>query len=107
MIGRIWRGRTPESQSEEYFEYLKKTGIEQYGATKGNRGVYVLRRTEKGAAEFLLLTLWESMDAIKEFAGPNPELAVYYPEDKEYLLELEPHVEHYECLLANSDPQPS
>ena len=105
MIGRIWRGRTPESQGEEYFEYLKKTGIEQYGATKGNRGVYVLRRTKEGAAEFLLLTLWESMDAIKEFAGPNPEQAVYYPEDEQYLLELEPRVEHYECLLADSDPQ--
>jgi hypothetical protein len=45
--------------------------------------------------------LWDSIEAIKKFAGPNIEKAVYYPEDVKYLLELEPHVKHFEVLLAS------
>jgi heme-degrading monooxygenase HmoA len=47
-----------------------------------------------------LLTLWESEDAIKRFAGSNMEKAKYYPEDEQYLLELEPNVTHYEVLVV-------
>jgi hypothetical protein len=45
------------------------------------------------------VSLWESVDAIRKFAGPDIERAVYYPEDKEFLLELEPNVTHYEVLV--------
>jgi hypothetical protein len=44
------------------------------------------------------MSLWESYEAIKKFAGPDFEKAVYYPEDKDFLLELEPNVTHYEIL---------
>jgi len=46
------------------------------------------------------VTMWESMDAVRAFAGDDPERAVYYPEDDEYLLEREPTVSHYEVLEA-------
>ena len=75
------------------------TGIKDYRDTKGNQGVYVLRRIGEERAEFLLLTLWESWDAIRQFAGDDVEKAVYYPEDPGFLLALEPKVEHYEVLL--------
>lgn len=100
MIARIWRGRTPSSKSDEYFEYLKKTGLSDYRSTDGNQGVYVLRRTKDGEAEFLLLTLWDSLDAIKRFAGDDYEKARYYPEDRDFLLALEPVVNHYEILAT-------
>lgn len=99
MIARIWRGITPESKADEYSDYLMATGIKDYRETKGNQGVLVLRRVREGHAEFLLLTLWESWDAIHQFAGDDAEKAVYYPKDAEYLLALEPKVEHYEVLL--------
>lgn len=99
MIARIWRGVTPESKADEYFDYLMATGVKDYRETKGNHGVQVLRRIREGHAEFLLLTLWESWDAIHRFAGDDVEKAVYYPEDVEYLLSLEPKVEHYQVLL--------
>ena len=98
MIARFWRGVTPKSKAEEYFHYLEKTGLKEYRSTEGNRGVYVFRRIENDRAVFLLMSLWESCDAIKKFAGPNLEKAVYYPEDKKFLLELEPNVIHYEIL---------
>ena len=99
MIARIWRGVTPELKADEYFDYLMTTGIKDYRETKGNQGVLVLRRIREGRAEFFLLTLWESWDAIRQFAGDDVEKAFYYPEDPEYLLSMEPKVEHYEVLL--------
>jgi len=96
MIARIWRGATLESNAERYMDYMETTGVKDCRATEGNRGVMVLRRTNQGQAEFVFVSLWESQDAIRRFAGDDVERAVYYPEDKEYLLALEPKVEHWE-----------
>ena len=98
MIARTWHGMTEASKADEYLDYLNKTGVPEYRATQGNLGVYVLRRIEKNVAHFLLLTLWESEEAIKRFAGPDMEVAKYYPEDKDFLLELEPTVTHFEVM---------
>jgi heme-degrading monooxygenase HmoA len=100
MIGRIWRGVVREQDKDIYFEYLQETGIKEYASVPGNRGVWVLRNVKEGRAEFTLLTLWESWDAIKAFAGPDYENAVYYPEDRRFLLELDPQVTHYEVLMS-------
>ena len=96
MIARIWRGRTAASRSDEYVSFLEHTGLRDYRETEGNRGVLLLRRMSDGVAEFTTLTLWDSMDAIRRFAGDEPERARYYPEDPEYLLEMTPFVEHHE-----------
>jgi heme-degrading monooxygenase HmoA len=98
MIARIWTGYTHESDKDTYFDYLQKTGLKEYAAVPGNRGVWTLRRVADGKAEFTLISLWDSWEAIKAFAGPDSEKAVYYPEDKRFLLELDPHVTHYEVL---------
>ena len=98
MIARIWRGITPASKADAYFDYLQATGLKDYRSIEGNRGVQVLRRVEGEQAEFLLISLWDSYEAIRKFAGDDFETAVYYPEDKEFLLEIEPKVTHYEVL---------
>jgi heme-degrading monooxygenase HmoA len=100
MIARIWKGRTPESKADSYLNYLKKTGVKEYRSTEGNRRVYVLRRTIDGIAEFTLISLWDSTEAIRKFAGPVVDKAVYYPEDKNLLLELEPKVSHFQVMVA-------
>jgi heme-degrading monooxygenase HmoA len=100
MIARIWRGMTRASDKDTYFEYLQKTGLKDYASISGNRGVWVLRRVDQDTAEFTLISLWESWEAIKAFAGPDYEKAVYYPEDRKFLLELEPQVGHYEVLSS-------
>ncbi len=99
MIARIWRGRTRASQADAYLTYLEATGLKDYAATPGNRGVRVLRRIEGDEAEFLLITFWDSLDAMRAFAGPDIETAVYYPEDDAYLLGREPTVTHYEVVV--------
>lgn len=98
MIARTWHGRVPTHKADAYHEYLKTTGYSEYAATPGNLGVYVLRRREGDVTHFLLLTLWDSLDAIKRFAGDDYERAKYYPEDDDYLLEREARVTHYEVL---------
>lgn len=100
MIARIWHGRTPRDKAEAYREFLDRTGIPDYRATEGNRGVWVLRRLEGEVAHFLLVSFWESEEAIRRFAGPEIEKAHYYPEDPQFLLELEPGVEHYDILVS-------
>jgi heme-degrading monooxygenase HmoA len=96
MIARTWHGVVPAEKEDDYLEYLKQTGVTDCKATAGNQGVYVLRRREDDKTHFFFLSLWESLDAIKAFAGDEPERARYYPEDAAYLLELEPCVEHYD-----------
>lgn len=96
MIARTWHGAVRADRAEAYYDYLLKTGIPDYEKTPGNRGVYVLRRAEGETAHFLLLTLWDSLESIRAFAGDDLERARYYPEDEDFLLELEPTVTHYD-----------
>ena len=103
MIARIWRGITPASKADRYLDYMLATGVKDLRATEGNQGVYVLRRIDRDQAEFTFISLWGSFDAIKRFAGEQIDRAVYYPEDKDYLLALEPKVLHYEVLVAPQD----
>ena len=100
MIARIWRGTVREADKDIYYEYLQKTGLKEYADTPGNRGVHTLRRVADGKCEFFLLTLWDSWEAIKAFAGPDYEKAVYYPEDDKYLVDRGPKVDHYEVLKS-------
>ena len=99
MIARIWHGVTEAARAEDYADYLNQTGVPDLRATEGNRAVYVLRQIEADQAHFVLISLWESADAIRRFAGPDMSVARYYPEDESYLLELEPTVAHYEVLV--------
>jgi heme-degrading monooxygenase HmoA len=107
MIARIWQGATAAEDGEAYVEYLRKTGFSEYAATPGNRAVLGLRRVRGGRAEFLLLTLWESEEAIRRFAGPTPEQAVFYPEDERYLVERGETVDHWEVVHRSEAAEPA
>ncbi|MEP6574507.1 MAG: antibiotic biosynthesis monooxygenase [Gemmatimonadota bacterium] len=100
MIARTWHGRVPAAKADAYHAYLLRTGVLDYQKTAGNRGVFVFRRVEGGEAHFLLTTIWDSYEAIRAFAGQDYERARYYDEDKNFLLEFEPNVTHYEVLLS-------
>ena len=107
MIARTWRGATKAQDAEAYLQYLNRTGLAEYRKTSGNRGVLGLRRIVKDRAEFLLVSLWDSRDAIRRFAGEDIEKAVFYPEDERFLVERDDHVSHYEVVfdsaLVNQD----
>lgn len=100
MIARTWHGVTPASKADAYYAYLEESGVKEYRKTRGNRGVYVLRRIVGDQAHFLLISLWDSYESIRAFAGEELEKARYFPKDREFLLEFEPSVTHYEVLAA-------
>jgi heme-degrading monooxygenase HmoA len=95
-IARIWRGRTLAAKADEYEAYLFASGITQVRQTPGNLGVTVLRRADGKQTEFLVISIWESIDAVKRFAGKDYQKAVILDRDREYLIEVEPTVRHYE-----------
>ena len=98
MIARIWHGRTRAEDYDAYTEFLKQRAIPDYSGTRGFVRLVFLRRLEGDEGHFTLITFWESLDAIKNFAGEEYDKAKYYPEDKEFLLEFEEKVQHYEVF---------
>ena len=98
MIARIWHGVTRAADSDAYWSLLQRLAIPDYQGTPGNLGVRLFRRVEGDRAHFLTLSYWTSLEAVRAFAGDEIELAKYYPEDQQYLLEFERTVEHYEVI---------
>ena len=95
MIARIWKGAVRKHDGDAYAEYMQSTGIAGYAATPGNRGVWMLRRDLDEKTEFLMLTLWESLDSVKAFAGQDYGAAVFYSEDDRFLVERDLFSSHY------------
>jgi heme-degrading monooxygenase HmoA len=96
MIARTWTGTVRRADADEYAQYIRETGFAEYGETPGNRGAWLLRRDEGERTEFITLSLWESVEAIRAFAGDDIEAAVLYPEDERYLIDGQSAVRHYE-----------
>ncbi len=98
MIARIWKGTVRLSDAAAYADYIRETGFAAYGETAGNQGAWMLRRDDGDRTEFITYSLWDSVDAIRAFAGEDIEAAVYYPEDDRYLIERDATVTHYEVV---------
>jgi heme-degrading monooxygenase HmoA len=96
VIARTWRGAVKRSDGDAYAAYIDETGVAGYVATPGNRGAWMLRRDVGELTEFVMFTLWDSLDAVKAFAGEDYETAVFYPEDDRYLVERDLTTTHYE-----------
>jgi heme-degrading monooxygenase HmoA len=95
-IMRMWRGETPTSRAAEYLERMTPVALADYARVPGNRGAWVLSRVRGDVTEVMTLSLWESMDSIRAFAGDDAERAKYYDFDPQYLASLPPTVQHWE-----------
>ena len=98
MIVRLWHGRVPTPKASAYRKFLNEHAIPDYRSVGGNISVHILERSEGDITHFITMTFWENMEAIRSFAGDEVEVAKYYPEDKDFLLEFEPSVTHYEVV---------
>ena len=98
MIARIWNGKTRIEDFEEYTEFMKSRAIPDYKKTKGFVKLTFLRNTNDDIGHFKLITFWENLEVIKNFAGEDFEKAKYYPEDEKFMLEFEEKVTHYEVF---------
>ena len=98
MIARIWHGTTRLSDMEEYTNFMKTKAIPDYKRTKGFVKLSFLRHVTGDIAHFTLITYWQNLEVIKNFAGEDYETPKYYDEDKNFLLEFEDKVTHYEVF---------
>ena len=98
MVARMWHGKVPTSKAQAYREFVNQRAIPDYQSVPGNLSVHILERQEGDVTHFITLTFWQSLSVIQDFAGADIEKAKYYPEDKDFLLEFEPCVVHYEVV---------
>lgn len=98
MIARIWKGQTKIEHLEKYTDFMKVRAIPDYNKTNGFVKLTFLRRLDKEFAYFNLITFWENLEVIKNFAGNDFEKAKYYEEDKKYLIDFPEKVIHYEVF---------
>ncbi len=104
VVVRKWTGRIRTSDQDEYASYVARTGGDDYQRTPGNLGFQILMRLlGDGTTEVTTLSWWQSIDAIRGFAGEQPELARYYPEDDRFLLDRPKYVEHHEVVASRID----
>lgn len=98
MMVRLWHGRVAATRARAYREFLSQRAIADYRSVEGNISVCILERQEGEIVHFITMTSWSSLEAIRLFAGDDVEVAKYYPEDQDFLLEFEPRVVHYEVV---------
>lgn len=100
MIARLWRGRTRTAADAAAYEELLRTKIlPELRGIDGHEGAYVLRRRDENGDEFVVLTLFASMDAVRAFAGEDPAVANVSPEARELLSDFEEKAAHYEAVV--------
>ena len=97
-IMRLWHGEVAIEKADEYEQFMIEKAAPDYGSVDGLLKLYFQRRNEDTIAHFLLVTIWDSLESVKKFAGAEPKLAKYYPEDDNFLLEKEKHTYMYEIF---------
>ncbi len=100
MIARVWKGTAQPDAAHEYLAHLRDTVFPDIATIEGNQGALVLERTEGGAVEFTVITLWTSMEAIHRFAGADAEAAVVAPQAQALLSSYDGRVIHYQVPLT-------
>lgn len=99
MIARTWHGRAARASADAYCRHFAESVMPHLAGIPGHRGACLLRRDgDGGSVEFLAVTLWESMETIKAFAGPDPEVAVVEPAARAVLTDFDGFARHYEVV---------
>lgn len=98
MISRHWRGLAKSRHADEYVEHLRTETLPQLSKVPGFVHASILRRKLQQGVEFLIVTSWESIDAIEQFSGRDAEAAVVPEKVQEMMIEYDRRVRHYEVV---------
>jgi heme-degrading monooxygenase HmoA len=101
MIARTWHGTATLAKAEAYRNHFTTKVVPHLKDLAGHQGAYLLQREVEGRVEFLAVTLWDSIEAIRQFSGPDPERATVEPEGRAALLSFDEFARNYE--LAYND----
>ena len=100
MIARVWHGSTKPENADKYEAMLTPELLPGISKVPGFRGSYFLRRDAGEEVEFITILLWESLEALKAFAGPEYERSIIPEERRKYLSQHEDLAKHYEVVSA-------
>src|ERR1700741_460144 len=99
MISRLWHGWTTREKADAYEKLLRDEVLPGIHRIRGFKGAHLLRREVKDEVEFVTITLFDSLAAVKPFAGPDYEVAVVPPEARRLLSRFDARSAHYETVL--------
>lgn len=100
IVARMWRGRVPTARADEYAKYLYDNGPVVIRKIAGNLGAEMLRRTDGDVTEFVVISYWPDRESIKAFAGADIEKAHFLARDREFLIDPDEFVRHYDVTSA-------
>jgi heme-degrading monooxygenase HmoA len=100
MIARLWHGWTSRENAEAYEALLRGEILPGIHRVSGYRGAHLLRRDREDEVEFVTLTLFDSLDAVRAFAGEDFEMAVVPQEARKLLARFDQRSMHYEVALS-------
>lgn len=106
MIGRIWHGWTSRENADAYEELLKSEILPGIHRVRGYQGAYLLRQGVPEGVEFVTITFFDSLDAVREFAGEDYEIAVVPAKARTLLSRFDERSAHYATVLSPSRPAP-
>jgi heme-degrading monooxygenase HmoA len=99
MIARIWHGWTTPQNADTYEEFLRTTMFPSIRRVQGFLGADLLRRDEQDEVAFITITRFDSLDAVKRFAGDDYERAVVEQEARQLLSRFDVRSAHYELVI--------
>jgi len=102
MIARLWHGWTKPEKADNYELLVATKVLPSFEHLKGYKGAYLLRQDRDNETEFVTLTLFEHLEAIRRFAGEDHELGVVPSEAKQLLARFDERSQHYEIVLTPS-----
>jgi heme-degrading monooxygenase HmoA len=98
MIARVWHGSTRPENADAYEAMLKPELLPGLSKVPGFKGSYFLKRDVGDETEFITILLWESLEALKAFAGEDYELSIIPEERRKYLSKHDEKAAHYEVI---------
>ncbi|HTD46178.1 MAG TPA: antibiotic biosynthesis monooxygenase [bacterium] len=101
MIARLWSARATPAGARAYAGHLRTHVLPAVKQVDGYAGAVLLEREVSAAVEILVITWWQSLDAIRRFAGPDPEEAVVADDAAALLTAFDPRVRHYELVVRD------
>lgn len=103
MIARVWHGWSSVGNADAYQRHFETTVLPNLRQVAGFRAAQLWRRHEAGEIEFAAVTTWDSVDAIRAFAGADYERAVVEPEARRVLTRFDERVSHYQVVVGPAD----
>ena len=100
MIARHWRGWTQVSDADAYEKLLTEKVLPGLTQVDGYKGGYILREDGPQESEFVVVNFFDSVEAVRRFAGPEYSIPVFEPEARRLLSRIEPVARHYEVRAS-------